>query len=147
MEFSFWPTQQAKAASARAGDDEVELRALEREAAAQRQLLELTWTRYREASSRKDRNYLPVDARVFSNAAVPAEPYFPKMASDRRSGLVGLLLLMTIITLLQELFSGRAMRPAPGAHFEPAEDIEMPAIRREEPAMTPEIAAADMERS
>lgn len=134
----------AKAASARAGDDEVELRALEREAAAQRQLLESYLTRYREASSRKDRNYLPVDARVFSNAVVPAEPYFPKILPIVGAAFVGSLLLMTIITLLQELFSGRAMRPAPGAHFEPVEDIEMPAIRREEPAMTPEIAAADM---
>ncbi len=41
-----------KAASARAGDQEVELRALEREAAAQRELLESYLTRYREASSR-----------------------------------------------------------------------------------------------
>jgi len=131
----------AKAASARAGDDEVELRALEREAAAQRQLLESYLTRYREASSRKDRNYLPVDARVFSNAVVPAEPYFPKIVPIVGAAFAGSLLLMTIITLLQELFSGRAMRPAPGAHFEPVEDIEMPAIRREEPAMAREVAA------
>ncbi len=132
----------AKAASARAGDDEVELRALEREAAAQRQLLESYLTRYREASSRRDRNYLPVDARVFSNAVVPAEPYFPKILPIVGAAFVGSLLLMTIITLLQELFSGRAMRPAPGAHFEPVEDIEMPAVHRQEPAMAREVDAA-----
>lgn len=132
----------AKAASARAGDDEVELRALEREAAAQRQLLESYLTRYREASSRRDRNYLPVDARVFSNAVVPAEPYFPKILPIVGAAFVGSLLLMTIITLLQELFSGRAMRPAPGVHFEPVEDIEMPAVHRQEPAMAREVDAA-----
>ncbi len=54
-----------KAQAAQAGDQEVELRALEREATAQRQLLETYLTRYREAASRTDRNYVPVDARVF----------------------------------------------------------------------------------
>lgn len=51
-----------KAQAAQAGDQEVELRALEREATAQRQLLETYLTRYREAASRTDRNYVPVDA-------------------------------------------------------------------------------------
>ena len=43
---------QLKAQSSKAGEEEVELRALEREATAQRQLLESYLTRYREASSR-----------------------------------------------------------------------------------------------
>src|SRR5690606_33336507 len=50
-----------KAESARAGEEEVELRALEREANAQRQLLESYVARFREASSRGDGNYLPAD--------------------------------------------------------------------------------------
>lgn len=133
----------AKAASAQAGGEEVELRALEREATAQRQLLESYLTRYREAASRKERNYLPVDARVFSSAVVPAEPYFPKILPIIGAAFAGSLLLMTIITLLQELFSGRAMRPAPGAHFEPVEDIEMPTVRWDEPAIAREVDAAD----
>jgi uncharacterized protein involved in exopolysaccharide biosynthesis/Mrp family chromosome partitioning ATPase len=128
----------AKAASARAGDNEVELRALEREAAAQRQLLESYLTRYREASSRRDRSYLPADARIFSRAVVPAEPFFPKILPIVGAAFAGSLLLMSIITLLQELFSGRAMRLAPGAHFEPVADLEMPAVRGEEPALEDE---------
>ena len=103
-----------KAESARAGEEEVELRALEREAAAQRELLESYLTRYREASSRKDRNYLPADARIFSRAVVPSEPYFPKIVPIVGAAFVGSLLIMAIVTLLQELFSGRAMRPAAG---------------------------------
>ena len=93
-----------KAASARAGDEEVELRALEREAAAQRELLESYLTRYREASSRKDRNYLPADARIFSRAVAPSEPYFPKIVPIVGAAFVGSLLVMAIVTLLQELF-------------------------------------------
>lgn len=130
----------AKAASAQAGDDEVELRALEREAAAQRQLLESYLTRYREASSRKDRSYLPADARIFSRAVVPTEPYFPKILPIVGAAFAGSLLFMSIITLLQELFSGRAMRPAPGAHFEPVAELEMPAVREKEPQFEEEAS-------
>ena len=124
-----------KAESARAGEEEVELRALEREAAAQRELLESYLTRYREASSRKDRNYLPADARIFSRAVVPSEPYFPKIVPIVGAAFVGSLLIMAIVTLLQELFTGRAMRPAPGARFEPVADVRMPAVRADEPDM------------
>ncbi|KQZ81985.1 chain-length determining protein [Mesorhizobium sp. Root157] len=115
-----------KAQSARAGEQEVELNALEREATAQRQLLESYLTRYREASSRQDRNYLPVDARVFSRATLPSEPYFPKIVPIAGAAFVGSLLLAAVVALLIELFSGRAMRPAVGARPDHVEQIEMP---------------------
>lgn len=117
-----------KAAAAQAGGDEVELRALEREAAAERALLESYLTRYREAASRADRNYLPADARIFSRATQPYEPYFPKVLPITAAAFVGSALLLAIFTLLAELFSGRAMRPAPRV-IEPVEEIVMPAVR------------------
>ncbi|WP_421913453.1 GumC family protein [Mesorhizobium sp.] len=120
-----------KAASARAGEQQVELDALQREATSQRQLLESYLTRYREASSRKDRNYLPVDARVFSRAVTPSEPYFPKIVPIVGAAFAASLLIMAIVTLLRELFSGRAMRPAAGARFERIEQVAMPVIRHE----------------
>jgi len=132
----------AKAASARAGDEEVELRSLEREAAAQRELLESYLTRYREASSRKDRSYLPADARIFSSAVTPAEPYFPKIVPIVGAAFVASLLIMVVVTLLQELFSGRAMRAAPGARFDPVTDVEMPAIYDEQPVADPAVEIA-----
>ncbi len=116
-----------KVASARAGEEEVELRALEREATAQRELLESYLTRYREASSRLDRNYLPVDARVFSRATPPSESYFPKPIPIVGAAFAGTLLLMAIATLLAELFSGRALQPAPGRRVDPVRDVVMPA--------------------
>ncbi len=115
-----------KAESARAGEQQVELNALEREASAQRQLLESYMTRYREASSREDHNYLPVDARVFSRAVTPAEPYFPKIIPIVSAALIASLLLMSVWTLLAELFSGRAMRPATRATPEPVVEVAMP---------------------
>jgi exopolysaccharide transport family protein len=129
-----------KAESSRVGDREVELRALERDATSQRELLESYLTRYREAASRRERNYLPVDARVFSRAIVPSEPYFPKILPIAGAAFVASLLIMAIITLLQELFSGRAMRPAPGMQVAPVEQVRMPT--RVEPAMEPKVKAA-----
>jgi Mrp family chromosome partitioning ATPase/capsule polysaccharide export protein KpsE/RkpR len=129
----------AKAESSRAGKQEFELRALQREATAQRDLLESYLTRYREASSRRDRDYLPVDARIFSRATVPAVPYFPKRVPIVVAAFIASLLIMAVVTLLQELFSGRAMRPARGAGFGPVEEVAMPngPSRRDDPAFAP----------
>lgn len=120
-----------KAASARAGEEQVELDALQRDAAARRQQLESYQANYLAAASRKDRNYLPVDARLVSEAQVPSEPYFPKVVPIVGAAFAASLLIMAIITLLQELFSGRAMRPAAGARFDRIEQVAMPAIRHE----------------
>ncbi|MBN9073524.1 MAG: exopolysaccharide transport family protein [Rhizobiales bacterium] len=136
-----------KAESARAGEEEVELRSLEREATAQRELLESYLTRYREAASRKDRNYLPVDARVFSAATAPVEPYFPKILPITGAAFVASLLVMAIVTLLRELFSGRAMRPAPRPRIEPISQVEMPAVAKADiPAAAPAPPASLPER-
>lgn len=138
---------QLKAESARAGSDEVELRALEREAGAQRELLESYLTRFREASSRTDRNYLPADARIFSRAVTPSEPYFPKILPITAAAFIGSLLLMAIVTLLGELFSGRAMRPAYRPMAEPRfHDVPEPQVAAlavvEEPAPAPKPVEA-----
>lgn len=124
-----------KVASARAGEQQVELDALQRDANAQRQQLESYMASYREAASRADRNYLPVDARLLSKVQVPTEPYFPKIGPITGAAAAASLLLMAIATLLKELFSGRAMRPATGARFEPIGQVAMP-VARTEPAVS-----------
>lgn len=101
-----------KAASAEAGDSEVELRALEREAASKRALLETYLLRYREAQSRDQGEYAPAKARVISSATVPLEPSFPRMVPMVGATFFISLLLMVMITLMRELFSGRALVPA-----------------------------------
>ena len=119
-----------KAESARVSEGEVELRALEREAAAQRDLLESYLVRFREAKSRKEAAYSPVNARIFSRAIVPGDPYFPKKVPIVGAAFAGTLLLMTVFTLLAELFSGRAMRAVSGTPV-PATEIAMPAVARQ----------------
>ncbi|MDR9784084.1 GumC family protein [Rhizobium redzepovicii] len=104
-----------QANSARAGEDEVGLNALEREATAQRQLLETYLVRYREAASRADSNSSPADARIVSKAIEPVDPYFPKVVPIVVVAAVATLILSAIVTMLAELFSGRALRPVDAA--------------------------------
>lgn len=125
-----------KEASARAGEQEVELNALERDAASERQLLESYLTKYREAASRREHNYLPVDARVFSRALEPSQPYFPKTGPIVGAGFAGSLLMMVLFTLARELFSGRAMVPAASAANPSIQRVEMPPVSNAAPEIT-----------
>ncbi|MBB3591680.1 exopolysaccharide transport family protein [Rhizobium sp. BK529] len=100
-----------QANSAKAGEDEVGLNALEREANAQRQLLETYLVRYREAASRADRNSSPADARIVSKAIEQVDPYFPKVVPIVIVAAVATFIMSAIVIMLSELFSGRALRP------------------------------------
>ncbi|WP_105434783.1 GumC family protein [Neorhizobium tomejilense] len=101
-----------KADSAKTGEEEVGLRALEREAAAQRQLLETYLARYREATSRLEGNSSPADARVVSKAVEPSEPYFPKIIPIVIVVSLATFIFGCLIVIVSELFSGRALRPS-----------------------------------
>ncbi|ACS55605.1 MULTISPECIES: GumC family protein [Rhizobium] len=129
-----------QATSARAGEDEVGLNALEREANAQRQLLETYLVRYREAASRADSNSSPADARIVSKAVEPVDPYFPKVVPIVVVAAVATLIMSAIVIMLAELFSGRALRPTDLA----SETIEAEAIVEEKhiPQATPIAATA-----
>lgn len=124
-----------KAKSAQAGEEEVGLRALEREATAQRQLLETYLARYREATSRTVENATPADARVISSAVVPTGASFPKVMPITIVAALATFLLSCIIIMLGELFSGRALRPV-------SVGAERPPVRSR-PAIAA-VAAADV---
>lgn len=109
-----------KADSARAGEDEVGLRALEREATAQRQLLESYLSRYREAASRADRAATPADARVVSTAVEPSEPYFPKVLPIAIIVALASFILYALGIIIAALFNGRGLRPSSGFYAEDA---------------------------
>ncbi|MBY5810158.1 GumC family protein [Rhizobium leguminosarum] len=119
-----------QANSARAGEDEVGLNALEREANAQRQLLETYLVRYREAASRADSNSSPADARIVSRAVEPVDPYFPKVVPIVVVAAVATLIMSAIVIMLAELFSGRALRPTDAS----PETIEAEAVVEEKHA-------------
>ncbi|MBA5803433.1 exopolysaccharide transport family protein [Rhizobium changzhiense] len=127
-----------QATSARAGEDEVGLNALEREANAQRQLLETYLVRYREAASRADSNSSPADARIVSKAVEPVDPYFPKVVPIVVVAAVATLIMSAIVIMLAELFSGRALRPTDAA----SETIEAEAVEEKHVPQAAPIAAA-----
>ncbi|MEA3041234.1 MAG: tyrosine-protein kinase Etk/Wzc [Sphingomonadales bacterium] len=84
-----------KQVAATANESEVQLRALEREARAEREQLESYLTRYREAVTRDVANATPPDARIVSRAAVPQAPSFPKKLPT--------IVLVTLATLILAL--------------------------------------------
>jgi exopolysaccharide transport family protein len=102
---------EVKADTATSQEKRVGLNALEREAAAQRQLLETYLSRYREAMSERDMNATPADARIISRAPMPTEPYFPKTLPITIVTALAGFVLSSVFILLTELFSGRAIRP------------------------------------
>ena len=129
-----------KAGSGREGEEAVELRSLEREAAAQRDLLETYLSRYREAASRSEPKALPADARVISRAVPASESFYPKTVPIIVVSALATFLLASIGVMLGELFSGRALRPSSGMVREPsAEHSETAAAT---PTIAPEVAAA-----
>lgn len=126
-----------KADSARAGEDEVGLNALEREATAERQLLETYLARYREAASRVDKNSSPADARIVSTAVEPVDPSFPKVGPIVVVATLATFLLTAIVIMLSELFSGRALRPVGSARKEDAAMLEIAKRAQTVPAPAP----------
>ncbi|WP_454848976.1 GumC family protein [Rhizobium binxianense] len=128
-----------QANSARAGNDEVGLNALEREANAERQLLETYLARYREAASRADRNSSPADARVVSRAIEPVDPYFPKVVPIVIVAALATFIMTAIVIMLAELFSGRALRPV--GNSAEARDREE-AAEEEKQAVVPPVSEA-----
>jgi uncharacterized protein involved in exopolysaccharide biosynthesis/Mrp family chromosome partitioning ATPase len=69
---------QLKRQTASTSDQDVQLRGLEREAKAQRDLFESYLAKYREATARDSIAAAPADARIISRAVVSNVPYFPK---------------------------------------------------------------------
>ena len=70
--------EEMKGRKSTANLDEVKLKALERESAADKALLESLLLRYADASARQDLSTQPGLARIIQQAAVPTSPSFPK---------------------------------------------------------------------
>lgn len=96
-----------KAESARVGEDLVELRALEREATSQRELLQTYLRRFREATSRQGKNFLAADARIISRASIPSEHYFPKTLPIVIAAFFGSILLGSMFILAAALAASK----------------------------------------
>jgi uncharacterized protein involved in exopolysaccharide biosynthesis/Mrp family chromosome partitioning ATPase len=101
--------QEAKNVSAAVRDVSVELRELERDAAARRAIYQTVLARMQEIQEQTD--LLRPDARVISSAAVPDRPSFPKRGLMLALGFVGALGLGVIMVTVAELLD-RTLRSA-----------------------------------
>ena len=106
-----------KGRASNANLDDVKLKALEREAAVDRALLEAMLSRYAEASARQDQAAQPGLARIIQSATIPASPSFPKRGPMvLLVTLAGLALGLGLAFLLEIM--GAARRLTVGADLE-----------------------------
>ena len=142
--------QMKKMASSSNGQD-VQLRALEREAKAQRDLLESYLAKYREANTRENIDAAPSEGRIISRAIVSNTPAYPKKLPVVLIATLATLLLSAGVIVTGELLRItaphaaavlaatpvlRAPRPKPAAVVEAAA-VEPAAVA---PSMIPEPA-------
>ena len=99
---------QLKGLAATSNEDDVQLRALERDAKSQRDLLESYLAKYREASARDTIASAPPDARVISRATVSNVPAYPKKLPTVLIASLATLVLMSGLVLTRELLDGSA---------------------------------------
>jgi polysaccharide biosynthesis transport protein len=99
-----------KKQAATTSEQDVQLRALEREAKAQRDLLESYLAKYRETTARETIATVPPDAKIISAAIASNTPYFPKKVP-----IVSVATLITFILCCGLVATGELLRASSGA--------------------------------
>jgi len=125
QELSVSLEQLKKQATATNGQD-VQLRALDREAKAQRDLLETYLAKYREASTRETIDTAPTDGRIISRAIVSNMPAYPKKLPIVLIATLATLLLSSGLVVTGELLRQTAPRTIATL---------VPAVARQEPVL------------
>ena len=143
-----------KQATSSNGDD-VKLRALEREAKAERDLLESYLAKYREATARENIDAAPADGRIISRGIVSNTPAYPK-----KLPIVLIATLATLMLTAGYIATGELLRmtaPRASAMFSsvparvaavvaPAAPIApaiMPAVRDTQPELAADVSEID----
>ncbi len=127
---------QLKNLAAGTNEQDVQLRALERDAKSQRDLLESYLAKYREATARDTLNSAPADARVISRATVSNVPAYPKKLPTVLIATLAMLVLSAGWALTRELL-------APPVVVARADDpADVPEVRADSPAKIPADFAA-----
>jgi tyrosine-protein kinase Etk/Wzc len=153
--------QLKKQASSSNGQD-VQLRALEREAKAQRDLLESYLAKYREANTRENIETGPADGRIISRASVSNTPAYPKKLPIVLIATLATLLLSSGLIITGELLRMTAPRAAAApvapqiparapvrvaaveSNDEPEPELEAEAEAEPEAEVEPEVEAASI---
>lgn len=80
----------------------VKLRALEREAEANRNLFEIFLSRFKSASTQQDMDVQQPNAQILSRAFTPVDPSFPKKGLILALAFVGSVILAVIFVIIRE---------------------------------------------
>jgi succinoglycan biosynthesis transport protein ExoP len=128
------------------GGQDVQLRAFEREAKAQRDLLESYLARYRDVTSRETPDAVPADARIISQAVASSTVHFPKKLPIVAVAAIGMFMFALAFAAMGELLGGgvyrpveTAWRPEQKAEREPETMLAAPARAPSSLAATPEL--------
>ncbi|MGJ4928192.1 GumC family protein [Bradyrhizobium sp. HKCCYLS2038] len=122
--------QAKKQASSTNGED-VKLRALEREAKAQRDLLESYLAKYREANTRESLDTPPAEGRIISRAVVSNTPAYPKKLPVVLIATLATLMLTSGVVITGELLRLTAPRAVSAPPVAPVAVAARPAARVE----------------
>ena len=122
-------------------EDEVQLKALEREASALREQLNSYRNKFLDAAARSNESAQPADARVISRAFPQSEPTFPKKLPIVLLSTLGMLVLTSTLIATQALMARQALSsPAYGdASYDYAFQPSPPPM-----PMPPQAAAAPL---
>ncbi|HEY4863205.1 MAG TPA: exopolysaccharide transport family protein, partial [Xanthobacteraceae bacterium] len=122
------------------GGQDVQLRALDREAKAQRDLLESYLARYRDVTSRETPDAVPADARIISQAVASSIVHFPKKLPIVAVAAIGMFMFALAFAAMGELLGGGVYRPVEmAARPEPETEFAAPLRAPSSLAATPEL--------
>ncbi|CCD92924.1 putative Polysaccharide biosynthesis, transport Protein [Bradyrhizobium sp. ORS 375] len=131
---------QAKKQAASTNGQDVQLRALEREAKSQRDLLESYLAKYREANTRETLDTPPAEGRIISRAVVSNTPAYPKKLPIVLIATLATLMLTAGVVITGELLRITAPR-AVSAVAPSAPVVTAPSPVRAEPVMAAPAAS------
>jgi polysaccharide biosynthesis transport protein len=138
--------QSKNQASSTNGQD-VKLRALEREAKAQRDLLESYLAKYREANTRENIDAAPGEGRIISRAIVSNTPAYPKKLPIVLIATLATLLLSSGLIVTGELLAMTAPRAVAAIASSAAAVVRGPAATTMGADAVPEFSEARQEVS
>jgi uncharacterized protein involved in exopolysaccharide biosynthesis/Mrp family chromosome partitioning ATPase len=146
---------QLKKQASATNEQDVQLRALDRDAKSQRDLLESYLAKYREATARENIDAVPADARIISRGVVSNTPAYPKKVPIIVIATLATFMLATGLVVTGELLKMTAPKPlipvdripADRPVQPPSEPVvrdRAPGLRVREPRPAP-VAAANSE--
>jgi succinoglycan biosynthesis transport protein ExoP len=127
---------QLKRQAASTNEQDVQLRALERDAKSQRDLLESYLAKFREASARDNIGAVSPEARIISSAVVSNTPAWPKKLPTVLVAALAMFVLSTGFVVTGELLS--IVPPQPAL----VRPIDTPVLAKAAPAAAPTPAFA-----